>query len=96
MASLHPEHGARFVLERLDVTPGAARYRVQVFGREPARWVGEATIARPAGTVSRDGPDGLPAWACTTLDGFLATLAKRHAEDGAFPAKLTRWRAPRT
>jgi hypothetical protein len=89
-----PERGARFVLERAGLDEGAARYRVAVLGGE-ARWEGEAVLPRDGGAVELAAfrPAEPPAWMRRTAEGLLRTLARRHAGDGAFPRRLTRWRA---
>ena len=98
---LPPEHGARFVLERLDGEVGRARYEVRI--EAPARGSeanhavrGVATI-RSASDVVLGAWDGAPEpWAVDTALGVCRTLGKNHAEHGDWPGVLRRWRAPRT
>jgi hypothetical protein len=90
MASLHPSHGARIVLER--EPGGEARYRVSIY--EPDRV--HTSVAIVEGGVRFDAwSSEPPVWARIFVERTLLSLAKKHAADGAWPRKLTRWRAER-
>jgi hypothetical protein len=85
VASLHPSHGARIVLEHEE----GARYRISIY--EPsAVHVACATIEIKV----RFDPwsSDPPAWAITFAERTLLGLAKKHAADHSWPRKLTRWR----
>ena len=91
MASLHPSHGARVVLERDAIEGSEARYRVSVY--EPGEV--HSTVARidASGAVTLDAwTSEPPAWATTFAKRVLEGLPKKHAADGSWPRKLTRWR----
>lgn len=91
MASLHPSHGARVVLERDAIEAREARYRVSIY--EPAEV--HASVARidAAGGVGFEAwTSEPPAWALTFARRVLEGLPKKHAADGSWPRKLTRWR----
>ncbi len=93
MASLHPDHGARVVLEREAVEGEVARYRVTVY--EPAS-VSYATHA----VLSAAGVEVTPwelaprPWIAVFVDRLLKSFAKSHA-GGPWPRKVTRWRDER-
>jgi hypothetical protein len=87
MASLHPDHGARIVLEREE-----DRYRVSIY--EPS--LVHVSHATPADKIAFDAwSSEPPAWAITFAERTLALLYKKHREDGRWPRKLTRWRTER-
>jgi len=89
MASLHPEYGARLVLER--EAGDAIAYALQVYEPETLH-EGRAVLEDRFTLEWTSEP---PSWAVTFLERLLAGLAKKHADDRAFPRKLTRWREPR-
>ena len=91
MASLHPAHGARIVLEREDAD--GVSYRVSIY--EPhALHVALAHLS--GGAVRFDAwSSDPPAWAVLFAERTLKSLAKKHSADGAWPRKLTRWREER-
>ena len=93
----HPEHGARIELLRLAVEDDAAFYRVAILGPRQARWEADVTLPRPSGGVTYGpfSPEEPPAWTRRYCDALLRGLVKKHgaADDGAFPRKVTRWRA---
>lgn len=94
MASLHPSHGARVVLEREGSGPEVG-YRVSIY--EPAGVV-HVTRARFAedGAVLLDAwSSDPPAWALAFTDRLLKGLPKKHAADRSWPRKITRWRDAR-
>lgn len=91
LTSLHPEYGARLVLERDPAADGVV-YALRVY--EPEGVLHEGS-ARLEGAFTLTWSSSPPAWAVTFLERLLAGLAKKHAADGAFPRKLTRWREPR-
>lgn len=93
MASLHPAHGARIVLEREAIEAASARYRVLIY--EPSARhecianVGASGVAFEAWTGQP------PEWAVTFARRLLEGLPKKHAADASWPRKLTRWRDAR-
>lgn len=92
MASLHPSTGARMVIARDAAPPDEVRYRVDVYEPE-AHHSGSASLVDGALTWGAfDTPP--PDWALQFLGRLLLGLAKKHASDGDWPRKLTRWRAP--
>ncbi|HEY8431703.1 MAG TPA: hypothetical protein VIL20_25160 [Sandaracinaceae bacterium] len=94
MASLHPSHGARIVLER-EGSDAEVRYRVSIY--EPGGVV-HVTHARfpDDGTVLLDAwSSEPPAWALAFTDRLLKGLPKKHATDASWPRKITRWRDAR-
>ncbi|MEQ8459555.1 MAG: hypothetical protein RLO52_01135 [Sandaracinaceae bacterium] len=91
LTSLHPEYGARLVLERDPAEPGVA-YQLRVYEPEDVLHEGRALLDGAFVLTWESTP---PEWAVTFLERLLAGLAKKHAEDGSFPRKLTRWREPR-
>lgn len=93
MASLHPAHGARVVLEREASTE--VRYRVSIY--EPAGVV-HASVAHmhADGTIALDPwSSHPPEWALVFTDRLLKSFAKKHAPDASWPRKITRWRDER-
>lgn len=91
LTSLHPEYGARLVLERDPAEPGVA-YQLRVYEPEDVLHEGRALLD---GTFVLSWQSPPPEWAVTFLERLLAGLAKKHGGDGSFPRKLTRWREPR-
>lgn len=93
MASLHPSHGARVVLEREPAERGA-RYRVHVYEPEVVH-AGLAELS-PSGTLTW-GPwsSSPPGWALLFTERLLRGLPKKHAADESWPRKLVRWRDER-
>lgn len=91
MATLHPSHGARVLLER--EAGDTVRYRVSIY--EPSAL--HVTLAHiDAGAVRIDPfTSAPPAWAVTYAERMLLGLAKKHASDGAWPRRLLRWRDAR-
>lgn len=92
MASLHPDHGARIVLERDRTGEGEARYRVAIY--EPAEVLheGAATVRWPPPAVAFEWSSAPPEWTVIFLERLLKGLPKKHADDGTWPRKITRWR----
>ena len=91
MASLHPDDGARMVLERTSLEP-EVHYRVSVYEPGERLTVGGAAMGASV-TLSWDGTP--PAsWIEGFLGRLLKGLPKKHA-DGSWPRKITRWRAER-
>lgn len=94
MASLHPSHGARVVLERDVIEAHAARYRVSVY--EPADVHTSLAHIDERGAVRFEPwTSEPPAWALTFTKRLLEGLPKKHAADASWPRKLTRWREAR-
>ena len=93
MASLHPTDGVRIVLERASVEGAAARYRVTVYEPEERSAAGAATI--DGGVELAWDAEPPPAWVVAFLTRFLLGMPKKHADDGSWPRKITRWRAER-
>jgi hypothetical protein len=94
MASLHPSHGARAVLEREERDGAPVRYRVAIY--EPSSLHTSAAELDAAGGFHLGAWQGEPpAWAVTFVERVLAGLAKKHAADASWPRKITRWREPR-
>lgn len=93
MASLHPAHGARVVLERDAIEGSEARYRVSIY--EPRDLHRSVAHVDARGAVTFDPwTSEPPAWASAFAKRVLEGLPKKHAADGSWPRKLTRWRAP--
>ncbi len=92
MASLHPSHGARVVLER---EPGdEVRYRVSIY--EPAGVVHVAIARFDGGEVTLGAwSSEPPAWALLFTERLLKGMPKKHAADASWPRKITRWRDAR-
>ncbi len=92
MASLHPTHGARIVLER-KASEREVLYDVSIY--EPD--LVHRSVARIDGTRIHFGEwEGAPPpWAVTFAERVLAGLPKKHADDGSWPRKLVRWRQER-
>ncbi|HBQ15230.1 MAG TPA: hypothetical protein DEF51_30270 [Myxococcales bacterium] len=91
LTSLHPEYGARLVLER-DPAEAGVGHQLRVYEPEDVLHEGRALLD---GAFALTWVSTPPEWAVTFLERLLAGLAKKHAEDGSFPRKLTRWREPR-
>ena len=92
MASLHPDQGARVVLERESGDASGARYRVTVY--EPNE-VSYATSADLGDAVRIEGWSAEPAaWIEVFVERLLKSHAKKHA-GGPWPRKVTRWREER-
>lgn len=94
MASLHPAHGARLVLEREAVDDGEVRYRVSVYEPE-VRSVGRARLDPRGEVLLGDWDREPPAWALVFLERLLKGLPRKHAADGSWPRKISRWRQER-
>jgi hypothetical protein len=92
MASLHPSHGARIVLEREAIEDHGARYRVSIY--EPSAMHSTEVRIHESGVDFGEWTGVPPAWAVTFLERTLKGMAKKHA-DGSWPRKLTRWREER-
>ena len=92
MASLHPDNGARVVLERESGDGANARYRVTVY--EPDE-VSYDTVAELGEAVTIDDWSAEPApWIAVFVERLLKSHAKKHA-GGPWPRKITRWREER-
>lgn len=94
MASLHPSHGARLVLERDRVADAEAVYRIAVYEPEVAH-EGRVTLTWDPPEVAFAWDDGPPDWTVTFLERLLKGLPKKHAADASWPRKITRWRQER-
>lgn len=92
MASLHPDHGARMLLLRASDDDAGVTYDVTVFEPEQVRHEGTGRIE--GGAVSLSFSTAPPGWAETFLERLLKSLAKKHADDRAWPRRILRWRAP--
>ena len=95
MASLHPDHGARIVLERGPLEGEGepeARYALRVY--EPGGVLREAEVRFGADITRGAWSESPPEWIEIFVDRLLKTFAKKHA-DGSWPRKVTRWRAER-
>ena len=79
-------------LERAAVDEDGARYAVTVYAPGGLRFDGECTLGAGDATLRFDREP--PAWTRTFLERLTKSLAKKHAADGAWPRKITRWRAP--
>ena len=93
MASLHPDHGARVVLEREAVEGEVARYRVQIYEPAAVTYGTHVTLSAEAvetATWEREPPP----WIGVFVERLLKTFAKSHA-GGPWPRKVTRWREER-
>lgn len=88
-ASLHPDNGARMVIERASVDDSGARYVVRVYEPDGVLHEGEASCGEHV-TLRLDAPE----WTKTFLERLLKSLRNKHREDGDWPRKLTRWRHP--
>lgn len=97
MASLHPTHGARIVLERRALRDAEVVYRVGIYEPDEVRHEGTARIAwGEAVEVELGDWDGAPPdWTLTFLERLLKGLPKKHAQDGSWPRKISRWRQAR-
>lgn len=94
MASLHPTHGARVVLEIESVGDGEARYRVAI--HEPDAVTHQAKAQIGASGVELGPFEGAPPeWSVIFARRLLEGLPKKHAADGTWPRKVTRWRQER-
>ena len=93
MASLHPSHGARIVLSRIDGSADGARYRVEIYEPDGVQHEGEARLVPALGLAWDDTPPA--AWIVTFVTRVALGLAKKHAPDASWPRKLTRWREER-
>jgi len=92
VASLHPDNGARVVLERESADERGARYRVTVY--EPDE-VSYGTVASLGAEVAIDPWSAEPApWIAVFVERLLKSHAKKHA-GGPWPRKVTRWREER-
>lgn len=87
MSSLHPENGARMVIERVSADDAGARYAVRVYEPEGVLHEGEATLGDEV-ALAIDAPE----WTTTFLERLLKSLRNKHRDDGDWPRKLTRWR----
>ena len=93
MASLHPENGARIVLERERADGADAVYAVTVYEPAEVRYGTRATFSSDG--VSVDAWEREPAeWIAIFTDRLLKSFAKSHA-GGPWPRKITRWRHER-
>lgn len=94
MASLHPTDGARLVLERERASDGEVVYRVSIY--EPATThTGTARLGWDPPAVAFEWQSEPPAWTVVFLERLLKGLPKKHADDGSWPRKITRWREER-
>lgn len=93
MASLHPDHGARVVLERQAVDGEVARYRVQVYEPSDVTYGTHADLSS-AGVEAGAWEREPPAWVAVFVERLLKSFAKSHA-GGPWPRKVTRWRDER-
>jgi len=92
MASLHPDNGARVVLERESAGEAGARYRVTVYEPDAVTYW---TLAQLGDEVSIDEWSAEPApWIAVFVERLLKSHAKKHA-GGPWPRKVTRWREER-
>lgn len=91
MASLHPAHGARVVLERESSTE--VRYRVSIY--EPRALHTSVALIEGSAVALEPWSSEPPAWALGFAERLLKGLAKKHAADGSWPRKITRWRDAR-
>lgn len=93
MASLHPDHGARVVLERLRAEGEVAVYRVTVYA--PGDDTHSMQVSLSGAGVRLGGWEPAPpAWIAVFVDRLLKSFAKSHA-GGPWPRKVTRWRDER-
>ncbi len=93
MASLHPDHGARVVLERESADGVAATYSVTVYAPGTTRYSTQAKLSDTGVTTAGWDP-APPAWIAVFVDRLLRSFAKSHA-GGPWPRKVTRWRDAR-
>lgn len=93
MASLHPEYGARVVLERQSQDGTAAVYQVTVYEPEAVSYATQATLGTDGVDVA--GWNREPTrWVGVFVERLLKSLANKHA-GGDWPRKITRWREER-
>ncbi len=78
MASLHPSHGPRIVLERDSDQDDALRYRVSI--DDPATVHTTEARVHAAGVELDEWVGAPPAWAVTFLEHTLESMAKKHAD----------------
>ncbi len=93
MASLHPAHGARVVLEREGA--GEVRYRVSIYEPGSIVHVSLARFADDGSLTLEPWSSEPPAWALVFAERLLKGLPKKHGEDASWPRKITRWRDQR-
>ena len=91
MASLHPSHGARVVLEREAIEGGEVRYRVSIYEAR-ALHTSVAQIDASGAVTLEAWTSEPPAAASAFAKRLLEGLPKKHAADASWPRKLTRWR----
>jgi hypothetical protein len=99
--SLHPQEGARFLLERVAIEPGGegARYRAAVY--TPDAVYGYQAVLRLGGEaeLSRAGADPAPPELEARLLAHARTAARAAEHKRAeglppWPHRILRWRAP--
>jgi hypothetical protein len=93
VASLHPDHGARVVLERERADGEVAVYRVTAYGAGDVVYTMQASLSATGVGLGAWEP-APPAWLATFTDRLLRSFAKSHA-GGPWPRKITRWRDER-
>jgi hypothetical protein len=89
---VNPEHGGRIELKLSEVGKGAVEYSI-VLSTQGINWRGSACVDAH-GAVELSSPEPAPpAWLADFARALLRTLYRTHHEDGAWPRRLTRWRA---
>ena len=92
--TLHPEHGARIVLERRSASGSVARYQVCVYAPEGVLYTAGVELSAD-GVAQESWPEPPPDWVQTFVGRLLKSTAKKHASSETWPRKLTRWRDQR-
>ena len=92
----HPQHGARFQIERVEDRGDSAVYEARVFVAD-----GDVTfrVTFAGDETDREEVDRqpeelapLPAWVDTHLDRLLRQVQRGAARNGSWPRRLRRWR----
>ena len=90
---MRPEHGGRLELRLASAESDRVTYELSLETRD-AEGFGSATIALAGGAIELSIADAaLPGWLGDFARAVLRALYRAHREDGAWPRRVTRWRA---
>lgn len=95
---IHPNHGARFQFERLQVEDSSAVYRVQIFVEdgyylENARLSSDSKEVEWEEGISPQPPaETMPAWMRTHAEALMRQIRQGFQRNGSWGRRLRRWR----
>jgi hypothetical protein len=93
---MNPKSGGRAVLELLDESTSAIRYRAELYVPD-ATFTSEASVAATDGTVTFApwAPGEPPPWLLKYATTFLRSAWRERQKDIPWPARINRWREER-